>query len=273
MRNLNGDSMVLKNVRFDASPRRLGNAGCGTPSVGPGLSSVGRAGPELVRQNHAAEAGYHEGHASGRSEGFERGLADAKTHMEVALEQATRDLTDTMRLELDGAEGLRKAEHSARLAAIDSLLDNFEAAVPVRLAALQDDAVVLAFETVCKLIGAHPGRREEVADRVAVALAAVRDKSLLRVRLNPDDLRALNEFAAGTALVRRHRATEWCADSTIPVGACVIETPSGHVEALLDEQLRRVRDVWVANLRVHEEPDSDPLGPGEPAVGARGVLT
>jgi flagellar assembly protein FliH len=190
------------------------------------------------------DAGYDEGFAKGCEEGrrvgLERGLAEAEVRSREALES----LRVGLEAQASRREKERDASRSELLKDLDDLRGQFEAAAAACLERLERDAVTLAFEAVCRIVGEGSGQAGHVARCVRTSMQALRAAKLLRVRLHPDDLERLSLSAEGKALIRPSDAVEWVADQSITCGGCVFDTDLGSVDARMDVQLAGLRQAW-----------------------------
>ena len=194
------------------------------------------------------------------------------------LESERRKIADELRLELDArlereAEEARKAGHAEGVeqGRAEALREASEqAAAGTRaLAAVakhaereiegaQDLLVGIAFEAVCKLLGARALEREAVAGMVHEVIARVKRDEAMLVRLHPQDC-ALLRGAAGDPRGDgdRHFKVELVADDKVALGGCLVETEGGLLDARLETQLERLRATLLdarASTRPAEHP-------------------
>ena len=157
--------------------------------------------------------GTEEGRAQGDQEGYTRGLAEgqAQSHDEIVRFQSMLE-----------ALGQRWS-------------DLFKTA--------DRDMTELAMAIARNVVGGLvEGHKEVVLDAVQDCLGHVQDRARVVIRVHPDDLE----------LVRNHRE-EWQrefeqiesllieADDTIGQGGCLVETPSGDIDAQIESRLDKLK--------------------------------
>jgi len=173
-----------------------------------------------------------------REEGLRQGLADAQSRLDEAMRQQATQL----QARADAQVQELQASHAALAARVQSTLDGMDAVLLARLDSLELDAVELAFTAVCRMVGQAAVPRDAVAALVQEAIGRLRGSPLLRVRLHPDDLTALE----GSEILARHPRVDWRGDTAVTAGGCLLDTEHGTLDARLDRQLARLRDLWVA---------------------------
>lgn len=177
----------------------------------------------------------------GRAAGLQLGLKDARER----IDEATRTAQAAAGADLERATSRLTQQWTDRLAKLDAVTCAFEDRLASHWTALEADAVVLAFETVCRLLANAAGQRETVEALVAQAMCGLRSQPM-RVRLNAADLALLDHADAngGTGLRARHPGIEWVADAAVRVGGCLIDSAAGTLDARLDTQLQRLLQNW-----------------------------
>jgi flagellar assembly protein FliH len=188
----------------------------------------------------AFDAARAQGLQEGREAGLQLGLKDAQARLEEATEAAKAAAAAQLE-----RESVRLSKQWAdRLARLDAVVKTFEIQLPQQWARLEVDAVELAFEVACRVLGDAAGRRQLIEDMVAQAMSAVRAKPL-RVRLSAADLALIDTGAAhGPSLRERHAGVEWIADPEVQTGGCLIDGDGGTLDARLEVQLRRLLQQW-----------------------------
>lgn len=153
------------------------------------------------------------------------------------------------RAEHDGYEkGLQKAaaefekQRGGELQRLRMLADSLEAERNRFAGKLEDGAVEIVFESLVRLLG------QAFANSMGVA-AAVREvinqhaagQKTLALRMAPADLELLGE--AGVAAIRSGLRAElqFEPDERVQPGGCLIDMPSGSLDARLDFQLERLK--------------------------------
>jgi flagellar assembly protein FliH len=162
-----------------------------------------------------------EAFAKAREKGFAEGLAEGEREGQVALMEAKERL--------------------------DKLARELEAKLEAGLAGMEEGAVAIVYEAVCKIIGETVITPAGVAAQVQQLLAREHSCDALTVRLHPVDLE----------LVRGHegippgggRSINWVEDVSFAAGGCSVEGTSGRLEARLDSQLNRIKEALLAAHR------------------------
>lgn len=171
-------------------------------------------------QQQAAEEGRRLGREEGRAAGFEQGLAEGR---EQGLEA-----------------------FAERLDRLDALLGRLERKLGEDIAGHEDLMVELAFEAAAKLLGAAAVTRDGVLALVRQALAGLRDREQPVLRLAPRDLQLLADARAELSRQAGSPALEMIGDDRVELGGCLIETRGGGLDARLETQIARLRDVLLA---------------------------
>ncbi len=157
-----------------------------------------------------------EGYADGRAAGHEDGIA------EIAAAAGAL------------AEALRGVE-SLRAAAVE---------------AVEQDAIELALALAEKILaGAIQARPELVVDVAQGALRRVSDRRRITVLVNPGDLETV-KAAIGTLQSQANgiELGDLQGDQRVGVGGAIVRTAEGEVDAGVQTQLERAREVVLAEL-------------------------
>lgn len=238
-------SHVLRSVALEDAPRALVRQRASAPVPTPvPVGVVEGAGSVLTAQaQEAAEAA-----SRGFAEGYERGLKEGLVDAAKKVEQATQQAVDAVQSEAATArDGERKridaalAEHAAVMRRV---LEQMQQSLTSALRNMEEQAIGLAFEAVCRVVGdaaASPAAVRSVVDRVLSELAG---KPVLSVRMRPDDLATLQTGADLQAMFQGFPGISWVADETIAVGGCVVETATGTLDGRLEVQLRNLGNAW-----------------------------
>ncbi len=165
-------------------------------------------------------------------------MAEAEANAIVAEAEMARE-----RAVEDGAGiGEARARMSDAVAATAGMLSAMEeelAALPERLA---QEVAAVALETAARIIRAELAvRPERVVDVARGAIRRATDRDRLLAHVNPADLAVMREATAGLVDqmggIHRFDVIE---DPRIAPGGCVLETPSGDVDARIESQLSRI---------------------------------
>jgi flagellar assembly protein FliH len=173
-------------------------------------------------------------------------LAQFKQEAETACELGRqRGLVEGR---VTGAQEAR-ASFENELARVGSIADKLQAAAESGIRGMQDMAVAIAFEALCKMLGAAAVSREGVEALVREAVSHAAHAARVAVRLHPADLSALRQAGAFELATASGAAVSWIADQSIALGGCVVETDGGMLDARLDTQLERLRATLLAERR------------------------
>jgi len=146
-------------------------------------------------------------------------------------------------VELGKAEALREAgeQGAAAARAIAAVARRAEREIE----GMHDQIVAVAFEAVCKVLGAHAIERDVVAAMVREAVARVKHDEAVLVRLHPQDCALLRgkvgDLRGDPEGEEQHFKVELVADDKIALGGCMVETDGGLLDARLETQMERLR--------------------------------
>ena len=183
---------------------------------GAGPSSPGPAAPAGLLSQAAEE---------GRRRGFEQGLEDARGEITSAC-QALLAATELVERELE----------------------TLSRAVERRAAQL---AILVAEKIVAEALALDP---ERVVPIVSQALRRVAADDRVVVAVSPHDLEAVRAAEADLARqLATHTRLEIVPDRRVGRGGCVVTTSVGEIDARIEEQLARAREV-VADALAEEAP-------------------
>lgn len=181
----------------------------------------------------------------------ERIVAEASAEAEQIREIARADGYEQGRA-AGHAEGLQEIR-SATLAlseaqqGVESLRANVARAV-------EGDAIEFALALASKILqGALQARPELVVEVVQGAVRRISDRHKITVLVNPADLETVR--SALGLLQTQGSATELCdvqSDRRVGVGGAIARTVEGEVDASVQTQLERAREVILAELEASE---------------------
>ncbi len=251
---------LLRNIVVDARPRsvssrvRVAQGQSITPFAGPGVAAADaslptlhppsvsrsmRAAPQEELLRPQVDEARLIGHREGRAEGLREGLKDASTRIEDAVRTARS------KVEADAHQVATRsaAELAARLAGLDAAIDALEQATADMLQRLDTEAMGLAFEALCQLLGDDARHVSVLGSLVSRALEQVKAQPL-RVRVSARDLAMLEGLEPVEALATRHARLEWIADDRVTSGGCIVDTAVGSLDARLELQMSRLLDAW-----------------------------
>jgi len=164
---------------------------------------------------------------------------------------AARELGRQRGLQEGRAAGRQESHEAlaAELATVRSIAGKLNDALVSGIGGLEDLAVAIAFEAVCKVLGEAAMTPEGVRAQVRQAAAHAQNKERLVVRLHPADLSALRDTGALNSMLPPGKAVSWVADDSIELGGCVLETDGGALDARLETQIERMRAALLAARR------------------------
>ena len=147
-----------------------------------------------------------------------------------------------------GAEESRKT-FETELERIRSLADNLHGALATQIHGVEEIAVSIAFEAICRVLGESAVTRDGIAALVRQAASHAVKTDKVVVRLHPADLSALRGAGGLDAALASGMAVSWVADDAVVLGGCILETDSGELDARLETQMDRLRSTLLAARR------------------------
>ncbi len=165
--------------------------------------------------------------------------------------EAARELGRQRGLQEGRAAGREEAQQAfaAELARVRSVAGKLSEALASGIGDMEDLAIAIAFEAVCKVLGESALTQEGVRAQVRQAATHAKNKERLVVRLHAADLSALRAAGALSAILPPEKAVAWLADDSIELGGCVVETDGGGLDARLETQVERMRAALLAARR------------------------
>lgn len=155
----------------------------------------------------------------------------------------------------DGVQQGRDAVQAATLALGQALAQERSQREQLTLA-LAHDAVELGLELAGKIVhGALEVQPERVIDVVRDALRPIADRRRITILVDPEDLEIVTDQI--DALRAQAGGIELCevqADRRVGRGGAIVRTSEGEVDACVETQLEKAREVIVAELGVRLEP-------------------
>jgi flagellar assembly protein FliH len=196
----------------------------GAAAAGAAATAVERAG-EIVAQAHAqADAIADEARRRGHEEGFAAGLADAAATVAPAVEALAAAAAG---VEAERAEYLARAERHA---------------------------VELALQIAEKVVGATlAADADAVLSVVAGALRRTAERDHLVINVHPDDFEVVRASAGDIAdRLGGVGRLEVVSERRVSRGGCLVRTQEAEIDAGIDRQIARVRELFAAILRGDE---------------------
>jgi flagellar assembly protein FliH len=143
-----------------------------------------------------------------------------------------------------------RAQVAAALAALEAAVAEVGAARAEAAAAVERDAVELAVQLAEKIVaGTLETEPERVLDVVRGALRRLAERRRVTVLVHPDDLELVRSVAPGFA--GELGGIEHCevqAERRLTRGGAVVRTDEGQVDASVETQLARARELVAAEL-------------------------
>ncbi len=178
----------------------------------------------------------HDGYVAG----LQKGLVDAAARIDSQLKVTQ----DNLRQQSEQAENRRRDEFEQHLKLVDNLLETLHQAVPERLRELEVQAIGLAFEALCRVLGAQEDRAGVMSALIRQGIDQLRGQALLSVQVHPSMLDMLAEHEGGHRMMQRRPEVRWLAHDQSPLSGCVLESDRGRLDIGLETQLSRLRDLW-----------------------------
>jgi flagellar assembly protein FliH len=182
--------------------------------------SLGDVADVLSAAHSEAEGIRQQAWAAGEAEGRAAGIDAARAEMEPALQAL-----------------------ASAVGALDDLRDQ-------AIAELERDAVNLAMQLAEQIVaGAIAVAPERVLDVAAVALRRIRDRQHVTLVVNPDDLDAVSQSVAALQAQLggiQHLGVQ--SDRRVGRGGVLARTDDGEIDASLETQLARAREIVVSEL-------------------------
>lgn len=180
-----------------------------------------------------------------------RMIAQASAEAERIREQARAEGYEEGR-----AAGLQQAaaDVSGAVCALGEAVHGIEALRAEAAEAVETDAIELALTLAGKILaGAFQARPELVVEVVQGALRRISDRRRITVLVNPVDLDVVR--AAIGELTKQGSGVELCevqSDERVGAGSAIVRTAEGEVDASVQTQLERAREVVRKTLEADE---------------------
>lgn len=147
-----------------------------------------------------------------------------------------------------GAEESRKA-FAAELARLRSIADSLNHALETQIQGVEEIAVSIAFEAMCRVLGDSAVTREGITAIVRQAASHAVNTEKVVARLHPGDLSFLRDAGGLDPSLSSGMAVSWVADESVVLGGCILETEHGELDARLETQMDRLRTTLLAARR------------------------
>lgn len=138
-----------------------------------------------------------------------------------------------------------RGQYAAALAALDQATAGVDALREEIAAAIERDAIELALQLAEKIVtGALAVETERIVDVVRGALRRLSDRRRVTILVNPDDLETIR--TATDRLLTELGGIEHCevqAERRISAGGAIVRTEEGQIDARVQTQLVRAREL------------------------------
>ena len=179
-----------------------------------------------------------------------------KQRLAGELAQARQQAVDTGREQgLQQGRLAAQAEFQQQLDALRAVIQGARSAHARYLEDVADEVGEIVFTAVCKILGDGFINREGALAAVGEAMRRSEERGRLLVRVSPEDFGLLSARrrelleGAGTSDV------ELVADEKVKLGGCLLEGSCGSIDARLELQLQRLREVLVRARQGWSESD------------------
>jgi flagellar assembly protein FliH len=238
-----GEAGLLRHVAVETQPRMLVMPL--RPGPNPGVAAaVPRPGATpaapLPSPEPVPASAYEDARARGLRDGHAAGLQQGLEEAQRRIDEATRAAQAAAEAQARRAAEDQAAQWEQRRRRLDDVLESMGPLLQARMDQLETEAIALAFEVVCRILGDDASRAEVVGSMVSHAFAQLRSPPV-RVRLHPADLALLDE---DHGLRQRHPQVQWLADTSVTGGGCLVDSTAGTLDARLDLQLQRLLQCW-----------------------------
>ena len=233
------DEAVLRGMPVESAPLRLRRAPL------PDEEDPGARAERVYRE--AAVAGFEEGVRQGRQDGSIAGYEDG---LRSGREESQRLAADENERAV-ARETAALVEERAHLAAIAC---SWTAAFEQVSSLAEDHMVALCYEAICKIVGDAAVKPEGIRAALVEAMASERDEPRLLLRVHPADIPVLEQAGIAGA---PGQSVAWRGDPEVAHGGCILESPSGGLDARLDTLLAGCK----AALLMARDARSEPAAP------------
>lgn len=134
-----------------------------------------------------------------------------------------------------------------------SIAASWEAMRPALSSSAEDDMVALCYEVICRIVGDGAVLPAVVHAALLQVAEAARDEPRVLLRVHPDDAMLLDRVGLAGA---PGQSVAWRADTAVHLGGCILESPSGGLDARLEILLAGCKAALLAarDARAEHEP-------------------
>ncbi|MES9851133.1 MAG: FliH/SctL family protein [Candidatus Thiodiazotropha sp. L084R] len=169
------------------------------------------------------------------------------------IEEFRREATDAGR-ESGFQSGIEegRAELNQQGKRLEELIDTITKAHEDSLSLAEEDIVEVVFASVTKILGEALVSADSVIASVKQSIRQLVSRDHLVIHLAPKDKRLIEEVVAGKEGDIFGNAVEIIADERLELGGCLLQTPTGGLDARLELQMQQLRDCLV-NVAVRQK--------------------
>lgn len=170
--------------------------------------------------------------AKAKAEAEKKGYQDGLAKGEVAGKQAAQK---------------KLQEQTAQLLALCTQLQKLREEM---VSKAEDTMVEIVYESLCRIIGEQSGQKEMVLGMVGHVLSEFRQHEPLVLLMHPQDLALVQQALPELGI--NPEQTQLRADPSLKMGGCLVESAVGTLDASLETQFSRLRDLFLQVRRGEE---------------------
>lgn len=141
-----------------------------------------------------------------------------------------------------GREELRQMVASD-LGRLRSIMDGLQAKLNSGIEEMEDIALAIAFEALCKILGTSAVTEEVVKAQIRHAASRVQAHENLLVCLHPADLDMLKGMGGLDSILPSGKSVTWESDKSVELGGCILKTDGGQLDARFETQLEQLKKI------------------------------
>ncbi len=221
--------------------------GHGPASAAGSAQGVGSAQSQAQAQAAGSGQGAGPVHGTASVPGAGASYEEYKTRFAGELAQLRQQLLDSSREQgLQQGRLAAETEYRRQLETLRALIESVQTGRARYVQDIADDAGEIVFAVVTKMLGEGYASKQAVTAAVREAIRQYKERGRLTIRVAPQDLELLQakrrEWLDGTGAGE----VDLIADEQVQLGGCVLEGASGNLDARLETQLERLKQVLVA---------------------------
>ena len=179
-----------------------------------------------------------------------------KQRLAGELAQVRQQATDAGREQgLQQGRLAAQAEFQQQLDSLRAVIQSARNAHTRHLEEVADEAGEIVFTAVCKILGDGFTNREGAVATVREAVRRSKERGRLLVRVSPEDFELLSSRRRELLEGAVAGEVDLVADEKVKLGGCLLEGASGSLDARLELQLQRLREVLVRARLTWSEPE------------------